>query len=165
LSFVHESATTEIYPLPYTTLFRSVDEDAGEGGLPAGLRVEGRDAHEPVHARLRLEKAVGVFSADDQRRALDTGLFARIVVGDLHLPAPLLGVPGVHAHEHGRPVHGLGPARPGVDLQDGVAPILWAGEHGAKLEVADRRLDGVEVLLHLAGRLLVALLLGELEQR
>ena len=36
-----------------------VDEDAGERGVPARLRVEGRDAHQPVHARLGAQPAVG----------------------------------------------------------------------------------------------------------
>ena len=41
-----------------------VDEHRGEGGMAPRLRVEGRDPHQPVHALLRLEEAIGVLALD-----------------------------------------------------------------------------------------------------
>src|SRR5690606_34832116 len=39
-----------------------IDEDAGEGGVPAVGRVEGALAHQAVHAGLGAQQAVGVFA-------------------------------------------------------------------------------------------------------
>ena len=46
-----------------------IDPDAGEGGVPPRIGVEGRDAHQPVHARFRLQPAIGVVALDQERGA------------------------------------------------------------------------------------------------
>ena len=102
--------------------------------MAARIGVEGRDAHQPVHAQLRLEPAEGVVAADDEAGALDARLLPRLEVARLHLPAFALRIAGVHPVEHLRPVLRLGAARAGVDLDDGVEPVLRPGEHAGKLQ-------------------------------
>ena len=53
-----------------------IDPDRGEAGVAPRVRVEGRDAHQPVHAALGLEPAIGVGAADPDRRRFDAGLLA-----------------------------------------------------------------------------------------
>ena len=106
-----------------------IDPDAGERGVPARVAVEGRDAHQPVHARLGLQPAIGVRALDLQRRRLDARLLAGVVFEDLDLVAVLLRPARVHAHEHLGPVLALGAAGAGMDLEIGVVAVGLAGEH------------------------------------
>ena len=55
------------------------------------LRVERRDAHEPMHAALRPQKAVRVFALDLEHRALDPRLLALAQVE--HVDAETLAAP------------------------------------------------------------------------
>src|SRR6185436_3394312 len=66
------------------------DRHRGEAGLPPAGRVEGRDAHETVDARLTLEIPVGVLAGDLDRRGLDARLFAGQQIDDLGLEADAL---------------------------------------------------------------------------
>ena len=52
------------------------DEDRGEGGVAAGVGVEGRDAHQAVDADFGLHLPVDVLALDFDRGALDARLFA-----------------------------------------------------------------------------------------
>ena len=115
-----------------------IDEHRREGGVPPRLRVERRDAHQPVHALLRLEEAVGVLALDLERDRLDPRLFARLRsrIGDLEAVA--LGPADVHPHEHLGPVLRLGAAGAGMDGEDGVARVVRALQHGLQLEALDR---------------------------
>ena len=53
-----------------------IDLDAGERRVPARVGIERRDAHQPVHAVLGLEPAVGVAALDLDGRRLDAGALA-----------------------------------------------------------------------------------------
>ena len=53
------------------------DLDAGEGRLAAVGGVERRQPHEPVHAALGAEQAVGVLARGAERRRLDARFLAR----------------------------------------------------------------------------------------
>src|SRR5207248_2569728 len=55
----------------------------------------------------------------------------------VHLPAFPLRVARVHAVEHLRPVLRFGPARPRVDLDDGVEVVLRAAQHPRQLEALE----------------------------
>ena len=55
---------------------------AGETGMPPGVGVEGADAHQPVHALLSAEIAVGMIAADLKGHALDARLSVVLQVGD-----------------------------------------------------------------------------------
>ncbi len=53
------------------------DLDPGEARLAAVGGVERREAHQPVHAALGGEEAVGVLAADAEGRRLDARFLAR----------------------------------------------------------------------------------------
>ena len=101
---------------------------AGKAGVPAFVRIERRDADQPVHAPFGLAKAIGVFALDQQRDALDAGDFARECVRHFHLPPAPLAPALVHAQEHVRPVARFGAAGPGVDAEDAVVFVVRAAE-------------------------------------
>ena len=106
------------------------DLDGGEGGLAAGIGVEGGHPDQPVDAVLTLQKAIGVLALDGDGGGLDAGLVAFFIVQDLVDKAVALGPAGVHAVEHLGPVLGLGAAGAGVELQDGIGVVVLAGEQG-----------------------------------
>ena len=53
-----------------------IDPDGGEARVAARVGIEGRDAHQPVHAGLGLQPAIGVLALDRAGRGLDAGLLA-----------------------------------------------------------------------------------------
>ncbi len=150
-----------------------IDVHARERGVPAGIRIERRDAHQPVHAVLGLEPAEGVAALHLDGRRLDAGLLALGLLDPFDLVAVLLGPAGVHAHEHAGPVLALGAARSGMHLEEAVIGVglarqqrLELAPRHLRLELSQRRLglgDGVAVVLGLAeldhGELVVELLL------
>lgn len=100
----------------------------GKGGLAAAGGVKRRDAHQPVDAVLRLQKAVGVGAGDEDRRALDARFLPGQIVQHLDLEVVALRPAGVHAVEHLHPVLGLGAARARVEGQDGVVGVKLPGQ-------------------------------------
>ena len=108
--------------------------DRGERSVPALGGVEGRDAHQPVHAALAGELAEGVFADDGEGGRLDARLFAVLIVVHLGLEALLLGPAQIHAHQHLGPVLALGAAGAGMHGDDGVQRVGLAAEHGARFE-------------------------------
>src|SRR2546422_10448033 len=106
---------------PYTTLFRSLphadlhvvhlraDRGRREPRLPTARGVQRRDPHQPVHARLALEEAVGILARDLDGRRLDPRLVPGEEVHDLRLEARALAPAEIHPEEHLRPVLRLRP--------------------------------------------------------
>ena len=117
-----------------------IHPDAGETGVPPRRGIERADAHQPVHAGLGLQPAIGVRPAHLQRRRLDAGLLALALLQQLHLVAVLLGPAHIHAHQHLGPVLRLGAAGAGVDLDVGVVGVGLAGQQA--LDLAPLRLLG-----------------------
>jgi hypothetical protein len=72
------------------------DLDAGERRLAAVGRVEGRQAHEAVHALLGAEQPVGVLALGAERGRLDARLLPRAGLQQLDLEAAALRP----AHQH-----------------------------------------------------------------
>ena len=101
-----------------------VHEDRREARVPARLGVEGGDPHEAMHARLGSEEPEGVFPLHLEHRTLDPRLFPFGEVEDVDRVALPLRPARVHAHEHLRPVLGLGAARAGADLHLRVAEVV-----------------------------------------
>src|SRR6185312_8746244 len=110
------------------------DEHAGKRGVPPLGLIEGRDAHQPVHARLRLQQSVGVLALDGQGGALDARLFALLAVIDHHPETVPLGPARVHAQQHLRPVLALGAARAVMDGKDGVQRVVFPAQQGARFD-------------------------------
>ena len=55
------------------------DEHAGERSVPPLGLIEGRDAHQAVHADFAGQQAVGVFAVDAEGCRLDARFFARLI--------------------------------------------------------------------------------------
>src|SRR5712692_5230315 len=142
-----------------------VDEHRGEAGVPARVRVEGRDAHQPVHADFRLEPPVGVVAARDERGVLQARLLARLEVARLDLPAFALRVALIHPVEHLRPVLRFGAPGAGIDLHDGVEVVLGAAQHARQLEPLDALPRLARGDPRFRPRLLVVRFLGQLMER
>ncbi len=96
--------------------------------MPARVGIVGRDAHQPMHARLGLEPAIGVLAFDLNGRRLEARLFARVAFDQLDLVALLVGPAHVHAHQHFGPVLALGAARACMDFEEGVVAVGLARE-------------------------------------
>ena len=140
-----------------------IDVDAGERGVAARVGIERRDAHQPVHAVLALEPAIGVAALDLHGRRLDAGLFAAGLLDPLDLVAVLLGPARVHAHEHVGPVLALGAAGAGMDLEVGVVAVGLARQQRLELAPGDVRLEPPQRVLGVGDDGAVLLGLAELD--
>ncbi len=139
--------------------------DQGERGLAAFLRVERADPNEPVDAALGLEEAVGRAAVDRDGDALDARLLAFGLVQDLGPEAVSLGPAEVHPQQHLGPIGGFGPAGAGADRQEGVALVVFAAEEQLAPRASCTRARARRPRFDTtSSRLLVALVLGELEQ-
>ena len=105
-------------------LHQRADLDQREARVAAVGGVERRQAHEPVHALLGREEAVGVLAPGDEGGRLDARLLARGRLLHLDLEAALLRPAQVHAQQHLGPVLGVGAARAAVHGHHGVAGVV-----------------------------------------
>ncbi len=128
--------------------------------MAARVGVVGADPHEPVHAVLGAEVAIGVLARHEERGALDARLLPLLQIHHLDTVAVPLGPAEVHPVQHVGPVLRLGAAGSGVDGEDRVHVIVLAAEHhlelggiGALLEIGDERseilLDGLALAAEL----------------
>ena len=117
--------------------------------MPPLGRVEGRDAHQPMHAALAGQLPKGVLADDGERGRLDARLFAVLVVVHLGLEALLLGPAQIHAHQHLGPVLALRAARAGMHGDDGVQRIGLAIEHGARFKLFGKSRQRLDVALQI----------------
>ena len=118
-----------------------IDPDRGEARVPPGVRIERRDAHEPVHARFGLEPAMGVVALDHDRRRLDPGLVAGRLFDHLDVELPPLRPAHVHAQEHARPVGAFGSAGAGMDFEIGVVGVRFARQAAPRAGAVRPRLS------------------------
>jgi len=131
--------------------------------MAARVGIEGRDAHQPMHAVLGLEPAEGVAPFDLNRCRLDARGFAFGLFQPLDLVAVPLGPARIHAKQHASPILALGAARPGVHFEIGIVGVGLAREQ--RLELAPRHL-GLELLqrrFRLGNGFLIFLGLAELD--
>ena len=133
--------------------------------MAPGLAVEGRDAHQAVHAALGLQPAIGVLALDAHGGRLDAGLLARALLQPFELVAAGVGPAHIHAQQHLRPVLRLRATRPGIDFQIAVIAVGLAGKQALQppaLRPVPKRL---EIRLGLVHRRLVLFRLAELVKR
>ncbi|GJD71904.1 hypothetical protein CFIICLFH_0113 [Methylobacterium goesingense] len=142
-----------------------IDPDAGEAGVAARARIVGRNPHQPVHARLGLEPAIGIVALDQERGALDPGFVAVRPLDDLDFILPALGPAAIHALEHVGPVLALGAAGARMDFEIGIEAVRLAGEQGLDLAARGLLLDGADAGLAFLDAGLVVLHLAEFDQR
>src|SRR6266850_3930622 len=88
--------------------------------------IEGRDPHQPVHAGLSSQQAVGIFALNPERYALQTSFLTRLIFKNLGLKSALLSPLQIHAQEHLGPILGFGATCSRMDRADGVAEIVFA---------------------------------------
>jgi hypothetical protein len=122
--------------------------------MAARRLVEWRDAHQPMDSGFRGHQAEGVLAGQQYRRALDARFVPGLIVDDLALEATPLRPAQVHAQQHLGPVLRLGAAGAGMDRDDRVGEIVFAGEHLLALGGVDFLLELVEPALEVAGDLL-----------
>ena len=103
-------------------------------------------------AALGAQVPIRIGALDGQRRAADAGLVPRRRLDDLRLVALALGPAEIHAHQHLRPVRGVGPADAGAEREHRVAVVVWTGELCLERRVrdliAERGEFALEVGLH-----------------
>ena len=102
-----------------------------ERGLPARIRVEGRDPDQPVHTALAFEHAVCISALHDERRRGDAGLLTFLHLVELDVEALALRPTRVHTKEHLRPVLRVRSSGTRVDLADRVTHVVLAAEQRA----------------------------------
>src|SRR5690606_26040834 len=122
-------------------------EHGGERGVAAVAGVERRLAHQPVHAGLGAQPAVGILAGELHRGALAAGDFARRSLDDLGVETVLLAPAQIHSQQHFRPVLGLGAAGACLDVEEGVAGVHLAREHARELQALDVLFQLVQFLL------------------
>ena len=74
-------------------------EHRSEARMTPRLRIERRDAHEPVHTRLWTQEAIGVLPLDLDHGALDASFFALAEVEHLEFEAFAFSPSREHAHQ------------------------------------------------------------------
>ena len=113
------------------------DLDGGKGGLAALVGIEGRDAHETMHADLRLQIAVGVLPFHLEVHRFEAGAVAREAVDLGHFIAALFGIAAVHTIEHLAPVARLRAARARVQRHECVVAVVLAAEERTDAHLFD----------------------------
>ena len=113
------------------------DEYGRERGVTPRGRIERRDAHQAMHADLRLQHAISIGAVDFERGGLDAGAFAFETVGQHGLEIVAFGPAQVHAQQHLGPVLRFGAAGAGMDGDDGVARVVFAREQHPGFEFAE----------------------------
>ena len=141
-----------------------IDPGGREAGVPPRVRIERRDAHQPVHARFGLEPAIGVRAADLEGGGLDAGLFAGALLLELDLVAVRLRPAHVEPQQHLRPVLALGAAGAGVDFEIGVVGVGLAGQQRFQPALGGIGLQLEQRVFRIRQHRLVALRLGKLDQ-
>ena len=114
--------------------------DRGEARLPLAFGVERADPHQPVHARLALEIAVGHRPADGDAGALNAGHAVVLPVEQLDVVVVRLRPVDVHPQQHLGPIVGVGAAVAGVDAQDRVVAVVRAAQQRLQLQIVELRL-------------------------
>ena len=129
--------------------------------MTAAGGVVGGHAHQTVHAALAFQVAVGVEAVDAQGGAFDAAFVSRQLVQQLHLEAPALRPAGVHALEHAGPVLGLQAAGAGVQGEDGVVGVVFAGQQLGQLQGIQLLDEAAGGGLRLGGEVLVIFFQGQ----
>ena len=127
-----------------------VDEYRRERRMPASVGVEGRDAHEAMHADLRLQKPIRIRTVNFESSGLDARPFAFETVGKDDLEVVAFGPAEIHTEQHFGPVLRFGAAGAGVDGHDGVAAVVLTGEEHAGFEMAENFGEALELAFDIA---------------
>ena len=131
--------------------------------MPARVGIERRYPHQPVHAGLGLQPAIGVVAADLDGGGFDAGLFALRLFQIFDLEAVLFGPARVHAQQHRGPVLALGAAGAGMNLEIGIEAVGLARQQRFELAAGDFLLQVFQRGLGLGDDALVVLGFAEFD--
>ena len=115
-----------------------------------------------MDAVFTFQQSVDILPLDGNGGGFDARLVSVLVVQDFIGEALPLHPAGVHAVEHLGPVLGFGAAGPGVELQNGVAPVVLSGEEGGHPALGGPVLQGGKLGFQLLQNLRVVGLLAHL---
>jgi hypothetical protein len=132
--------------------------------MPAVAGIERRFSHQTVNAGFRAQPAVSIVADHFDGRALDTRDLAGALIDDFGFKAMRVGPLQVHAQQHGGPVLRLGAACTGLNIEEGIVGVHFAGEHALKFEPFDFRGRPAHVRLYLLGGRQVRLLRSQVDQ-
>ena len=110
--------------------------------------VEGRVAHQAVHAGFGAQQAVGVFAFQADGGAVDTGDFAVVLLHDFHFEAFTLAIAHIHTQQHAGPIFGFGAAGAGRDVDKAVVHVGRLVEHALEFELGHLFFQLSHVLLN-----------------
>ena len=110
-------------------IHHGVNRNAGKAGVAAGVGIIGRNAHQPMHARLRLQPAESIAALDLDGGGFDASLFAIRHIHQLDLETAPLTPAAIHAKQHVGPILAFGAARPRMHLQERIHAIGFARQH------------------------------------
>ena len=139
--------------------------DAGKACVSAALCVERRNAHQSVHAVLRLQEAVGVEPLNMDRSALYSGFFAVQDIKHLGLEAVTVRPLHIHSEQHGHPVLSLCSTCARMECENCIGTVILAGHEGSKLLFLEFGLDLFSEFLYLVNGALVVFFLGKFYHR
>ena len=128
--------------------------------MAAARRIERRNAHQPVHAVLAFQKAVGIVPFNEDGRAFQARLVAVQVIQRFHVPAVARAKARIHAEQHLGPVLRLRAARARMEGKDGVVRVVLARQKRHKAHLLHLFGQGVHRLPGLLSHGLVRLVLG-----
>src|SRR3990172_2089725 len=120
-------------------IFLSLGHDLyqGKGGMTGMVIVKRRQSHQPVHSVLRRQIPVGMVPFDLNDCTLYPGLGTHRGVKYLGTVAVPLRPAQVHAQHHLSPVLRLGPARAGMDGENGVMRVKLALEKETEFQLIE----------------------------
>ena len=113
------------------------DRNGRKRRVPPRIRIERRDPHQPMHAGLGLQPAIGIVAADLDGSGFDAGFFALGLFEIFDLEAVFFRPARVHAQQHLRPVLAFGAARAGMDLKIGIEAVGLAGQQRFQFAARD----------------------------
>src|SRR5829696_6209368 len=104
--------------------------------MPPGRLIEWRDANQAMNAGLGREQAVGVFTFNSERNALQSRFLARLILEHFGFESALLGPLEIHAQQHLCPVLRFGATGARMDRANSVAAIVVAREQHIRFGLA-----------------------------
>jgi hypothetical protein len=103
--------------------------------------IEWRNAHQPMHTRLGCEVSIPILAEHTERHRFDAGFFTVLVIDHLRLEAVLLSPPQIHAHQHLGPVLRLRAAGSGMNVDDGIQPVVFTGQQNFRFDAIHECLE------------------------
>ena len=139
------------------------DIDSRKGRVAPGCSIERRNADQAMDAFFRFQIAIGVFAFDAEGSALDARFITGLHIQDGQFVAIAFSPAGVHADEHLCPVLSFRTAGTGVEGDEGVALVVFAGQEEPYFPLFDVLEQVVVLLFNVFGKGGVAVFHGHFQ--